>query len=225
MTVKKRLSLKPRKIPQQSRAEQTVASILEAAARILETQGLEGLNTNLVAQRAGVSIGSLYQYFPGKDALIVALCQRERTLFLAEAEGALAEPTGRQALGRLVTAAVHQQLRRPTLARLLDFEENRPAIARELAPFIVAMSELIERILSHADMPPQPDMGTAIDDVIAIARGMVNAAGERGEIDLAALEERLGRALFGYLGIAYRQPESARAVKRPAARTRARAAA
>jgi AcrR family transcriptional regulator len=43
---------------------------------------LSGLNTNRVAQRAGVSIGSLYQYFPGKDALIVALIRRERDAFL-----------------------------------------------------------------------------------------------------------------------------------------------
>jgi len=98
VTVKKRTSLKPRIIPQQSRAEQTVAIILEVAARIQDTQGLQGLNTNLVALCASVSIGSLYQYIPGKDALIVALIQRERGLFLAEGESALDEPTGRQAL-------------------------------------------------------------------------------------------------------------------------------
>jgi AcrR family transcriptional regulator len=79
VTTNRRQSLKPRKIPQQSRAEQTVATILEAAARVLESKGLDGLNTNLVAQRAGVSVGTLYQYFPGKDAIIVALSLKVRS--------------------------------------------------------------------------------------------------------------------------------------------------
>jgi AcrR family transcriptional regulator len=206
VTTKKRQSLKPRKIPQQSRAGQTVAAILEAAARILESKGIEGLNTNIVAQRAGVSIGSLYQYFPGKDALIVALCQRERAVFFAEAEGALSEPDGQRGLQHLIAASVHQQLRRPTLARLLDAEESRPPIARELAPFIVAMSELIRQLLAHEDIPPQPDIDIAADDIIAIVRAMVDAAGYRGEVDRAALEGRVSRALFGYLGIVERRP-------------------
>jgi AcrR family transcriptional regulator len=97
VTTNRRPSLKPRKIPQQSRAEQTVATILEAAARVLETKGMEGMNTNLVAQRAGVGVGSLYQYFPNKDALIVALSKREGAVFFAEAAGALSEPTGQRA--------------------------------------------------------------------------------------------------------------------------------
>ncbi|MBX9445441.1 TetR/AcrR family transcriptional regulator [Dickeya chrysanthemi] len=184
VTVKKRPSLKPRKIPQQSRAEQTVATILEAAARILETQGLQGLNTNLVALRAGVSIGSLYQYFPGKDALIVALIQRERGLFLAEGESALGEPTGRQALTHLIAVAVRQQLRRPILARLLDFEEDRPPIAKELRQSTAAFRELIRQILTRGDLPPQP----------AIARlGLENAhlsVRSGNDAQLTELEEK-----------------------------------
>ncbi|MDM0089195.1 MULTISPECIES: TetR/AcrR family transcriptional regulator [unclassified Variovorax] len=197
----RRPSLKPRKIPTQSRAEQTVAALLEAAARVLEAKGLEGLNTNKVAELAGVSVGSLYQYFPGKDALVVALLQRERAAFLAAAQGALAEPTGRQGLERLVAASVHQQLYRPALVRLLDFEERRPAIARELAPFITSIGALIAALLHRADVPPQPDIETATDDVIAIVRALVNAAGEREDLDRRALEGRICQAVFGYLGL------------------------
>jgi AcrR family transcriptional regulator len=201
VTVKKRPSLKPRKVPQQSRAEQTVATILEAAARVLETRGLEGLNTNYVAQRAGVSIGSLYQYFPGKDALIVALSLRERAVFLAQAQGALGEPTGRSALKYLITVCVRQQLQRPTLARLLDFEENRPPIAKELAASTAALRDLVGQLLLHPDIPPQACLDTTVEDLTAIVRGLVDAAGERGEVDRAGLEGRVGRALFGYLGL------------------------
>ncbi|PRF32635.1 TetR family transcriptional regulator [Burkholderia multivorans] len=216
VTVKKRPSLKPRKIPQQSRAEQTVATILEAAARILETQGLQGLNTNLVALRAGVSIGSLYQYFPGKDALIVALIQRERGLFLAEGESALGEPTGRQALTHLIAVAVRQQLRRPILARLLDFEEGRPPIAKELRQSTAAFRELIRQILTRSDLPPQPEIEIAVDDLFTIVRAMVDAAGDRGEVNREDLEQRVSRALFGYLGIVQRHVKAPRANRQTA---------
>ena len=213
MTTNRRPSLKPRKIPQQSRAEQTVATILEAAARVLETKGMEGMNTNLVAQRAGVGVGSLYQYFPNKDALIVALSKREGAVFFAEAAGALSEPTGQRALKHLITVSVHQQLRRPALARALDFEENRPVIANELAASKAAFHEVIRQILTREDIPPQPKMETATDDLVVILRAIVDAAGERGESDRRDLESRVGRALFGYLGIVERQPEKSRTRK------------
>ena len=213
MTTNRRPSLKPRKIPQQSRAEQTVATILEAAARVLETKGMEGMNTNLVAQRAGVGVGSLYQYFPNKDALIVALSKREGAVFFAEAAGALSEPTGQRALKHLITVSVHQQLRRPALARALDFEENRPVIANELAASKAAFHEVIRQILTREDIPSQPKMETATDDLVVILRAIVDAAGERGESDRRDLESRVGRALFGYLGIVERQPEKSRTRK------------
>ncbi|WP_227287767.1 TetR/AcrR family transcriptional regulator [Boseongicola sp. H5] len=59
--------------PKQSRSKATVAAILEAAAQILAKEGWDGFNTNVVAQRAGVSIGSLYEYFPNKQALVDAI--------------------------------------------------------------------------------------------------------------------------------------------------------
>jgi len=66
----------PRKRPIQRRSQQTVAAILEATARILVDHGFKGLNTNRVAELAGVSIGSLYQYFPNKEALVLALAEQ-----------------------------------------------------------------------------------------------------------------------------------------------------
>ncbi len=65
----------PRKRPTQDRAKATVDAILRATAHILKTKGYEGCSTNAVARRAGVSIGSLYQYFPSKEALVVALAE------------------------------------------------------------------------------------------------------------------------------------------------------
>src|SRR5580693_9422657 len=65
--------LQARKVPAQARSQETVTVILEASARILESGGLRGFNTNAIAAKAGVSVGSLYQYFPNKDAIVLAL--------------------------------------------------------------------------------------------------------------------------------------------------------
>lgn len=78
----------PRKRPRQARSRATVDTILEATARVLVKQGFDGLTTNAVAAAAGVSIGSLYQYFPNKEALVSALIDRHmeemNTAVLAE---------------------------------------------------------------------------------------------------------------------------------------------
>jgi AcrR family transcriptional regulator len=63
-------------MPMQDRAQATVEALLEATARVLVEVGYARLSTNRVAKRAGVSIGSLYQYFADKDALVDALARR-----------------------------------------------------------------------------------------------------------------------------------------------------
>jgi AcrR family transcriptional regulator len=69
-----------RRNPKQARARATCEAILEAASQILERDGAAGFNTNAVAERAGVSIGTLYQYFPDKTAILLAAAQREAAL-------------------------------------------------------------------------------------------------------------------------------------------------
>lgn len=71
----------PRKEPHQPRARATVDAILLAAAHILKTEGFERATTNRIAERAGVSIGSLYQYFPNKQAVVAALRERHHDWF------------------------------------------------------------------------------------------------------------------------------------------------
>ena len=69
-------STTPRKLPQQDRSRTTVEAILEATAHILTEEGYEKASTNRIAERAGVSIGSLYQYFPNKESLMAALMEQ-----------------------------------------------------------------------------------------------------------------------------------------------------
>jgi AcrR family transcriptional regulator len=65
-----------RRRPRQRRARQTVDAILDAVVRVLKREGFSAVTTNRVAEVAGVSIGSVYQYFPDKQAIFVALHQR-----------------------------------------------------------------------------------------------------------------------------------------------------
>ena len=65
-----------RRTPQQERSQQRVAKILQAASDLIVTEGYEGLSTSAIAERAGISVGSLYQFFANKEAVLQALAQR-----------------------------------------------------------------------------------------------------------------------------------------------------
>ncbi len=188
-----------RKTPRQARSTETLSIIVEAAARVLEQAGLGSFTTNAVAERAGVSIGSLYQYFPSKEALIGALIVRETSLLIAGAEAAVTAPTGKAALSELIVTAVSHQLRRPALALLLDLEEARLPFDRDTQHVTHRLHALLLNVLTSPDLRPQTDYDAAAHDVLAIIKGMVDAAGERGEFDQASLGRRVSRAVFGYL--------------------------
>lgn len=175
-----------------------VATLLEAAAQVLETKGLEGFNTNAVAERAGVSIGSLYQYFPSKDALTIALMERENKRFYLNALVALDHTSGPIALNHLIAVAVRQQFERPKLARLLDVEEGRPQLRAALSG-TGSLRTLLLQILVREGLPPQEDTAVAARDLLAIVRGLVDAAGEREEKDTTELTRRVTAAVLGYL--------------------------
>lgn len=190
---------RPRKLPRQSRSAETVAAIVEVAARILERDGPDGFTTNAVAERAGVSIGSLYQYFPSKAALIGALIVRETSLLIAEWDDALIEGDGPTALHRLIDSAIGHQLGRPILARVLDLEEARFPLDEDRRHVMSRLAAILAEVIDRRDLPTQPDAAVAAQDVLAIIRGMVDAAGEGREEDREALGTRVRRAVFGYL--------------------------
>jgi AcrR family transcriptional regulator len=191
--------LDPRKQPAQSRATVTMNAILEAAARILEERGLEGYTTNAVAERAGVSIGSLYQYFPGKDAMTVALAEREAAILLTAVAAAGKAEDWRAGLIAMIRATVQHQLRRPRLARLLDFEAARLPVRDRQAQAAALIHAAIVGLLSRRAGRLAEDADKLGFDIMVIARGLVDSAGARGETDALDLERRVARAVLGYL--------------------------
>ena len=191
--------LQPRKPPKQARSRETVRAIVEAAARVLEVDGLDGFSTNAVAERAGVSIGSLYQYFPRKEAIVRALIEREELLLVKDLEAATAEPSGVAALSALIDAAIAHQFRRPALARLLDFAEARQPLDADAQQTGERFRAILANVLLRPDLPRQADGAAAARDVVAIVKGMVDAAGAHEETDRNALSIRARRAVLGYL--------------------------
>lgn len=116
------IALTPRKLPRQARSRALVDAILDAAAHILATQGREALNTNMVAEKAGVSIGSLYQYFPNREAIIAAVADRHghRIYHLVADLDLRAEITLELAVARIADSLFAAHRINPALHAALD---------------------------------------------------------------------------------------------------------
>lgn len=194
------VALSPRKQPMQARAQATVEAILSAAAGILERDGPARLTTNAVAAEAGVSIGSLYQYFPNKEALTAALIERsagslERSIAQAgqDARTMLFEA----GLRLLVRTVVQHQLGRPALERTLEFEEQRLPIDETGAGRVrTVIRAFLEQ---HRGRLWVSDLTAAADDVQSMTRTLTDTAVRRGERNVDVIEQRVVRALRGYL--------------------------
>lgn len=130
-------ALEPRKRPRQERARATVEALLEAAAQLIADEGYATMTTNRVAARAGVSIGSLYQYFPNKQALLVSLLEKHLAHVHPVIERSLDELSDPavpyvEAMHRMFVCllALHRDAN-PRLQRALGEEAPQPPHVRE----------------------------------------------------------------------------------------------
>ena len=139
-----------------------MAAILEGAAQILEAGGLAAFTTNAVAERAGVSIGTLYQYFADKQAILHAIAERELTATLAKVAAAMAKdaaapPEARvRAIVRAIVGAFRgRQRARKAVVQAVFSEGGGAALQVPIASFIAAhalarLSEQQTFVLSRA---------------------------------------------------------------------------
>ncbi|WP_417243535.1 TetR/AcrR family transcriptional regulator [Celeribacter sp.] len=191
---------KPKKTPRQARARATYQAILEAAAHILEHGGPTALTTNLVAERAGVSIGSLYQYFPSKDAIIGELIRdlrREmRDDILAMAQYVDGHPLD-FAVRRMVRAAIHHHVHTHGRADVLERLEAHLPPDPDTQEIKAEINRTVAGLLrKHGVEHPE----LAAFDLTNLVIGMAHPALHSGDTDFEALACRIDRAALGYLG-------------------------
>ena len=156
---------KPRKQASQERSRATVDALVEATARILVRDGFDKASTNRIAEEAGVSVGSLYQYYPGKEALVLAVIDRHNHEIMKVVRAALAEIASQpveKAVRRLVVAAIDAHRINPKLHRVLAEQipltgrlENVEAFNREAHDLVKAYLE------DHRDDLRPVDLGLA----------------------------------------------------------------
>jgi len=119
---------KPRKLPKQERSQATVSAILIATTRILTEEGYDKFNTNRVAELAGVSVGSLYQYFPNKEALLYALGEHHANEMAQLAQHHLEDLGDRsilEVLQQIIKAVLAAYAVNPKLYRILHQQVPR----------------------------------------------------------------------------------------------------
>lgn len=198
--------LQPRRRPTQSRSRALVDALVEAGARVLTERGFEALTLNEVAARAGVSPGSLYQYFPDKAALVAELTERQSMRELAfhlERFSALtAETSLEDAVRLMLTSIVDFQrsegpLFRQTLAALqhLGRYEQLAARAREAAQVFRLALEPHRARLAVEDL----DLATHVCANAIHSLTHDGVLGRPASLDDATLVRELERLVLGYL--------------------------
>lgn len=143
---------KPRKNASQERSRATVDALVEATARILVKEGYDKASTNRIADKAGVSIGSLYQYFPGKEALVAAVIDRHNRDVMRVVRDALAEVASQpleKAVRRLVAVAIEAHRIDPRLHRVLAEQIPRTGRLKDVEAFNREAHALFRAYLEH----------------------------------------------------------------------------
>ena len=198
----RRARLSPRKSPRQERSRATVEAILEAATDILIRQGAGRLTTNRIAERAGVNIASLYQYFPGKHAIIAELRRRHGAKERAAVRRVLVEGRGSdlEAMVRaLVSMGVAAHAVNPELHRVFT-EELPPLRYSEISAADASLiAEFRALVTRSATGLRDPDLTMWM---VATAAGAVihRAVVERpGDLTNGSIADELVRLLVRYL--------------------------
>ena len=197
-------SLDPRKRPQQRRSRVTIDTIFEATIQVLLTNGLDKITTIQIADRAGVSVGSLYQYFPNKRALLAAVVRRHVSE-VADATIAACKSVHGKTIGEMcatmMSAFVDAKTRRPEISRALYLPSaaiNADAIVKEES---IRCAQVVHDMLITASdakfAQPQLVSGVLIASIVGPTRATIEAGGNRNTFE--SLKLHLTALSVGYL--------------------------
>ncbi len=200
--------LKPRKLPTQRRAQLTVDAILEATGLLLKESGLEHFTCNHIAERAGISIGSLYQYFSNKEAIIAELRRRHFRMVTTRLKTAIQACQGCSFSEQLyhivrVNVAIHQS--DPALHQLLtdryrhigfDADTTEPREDSSLLASQPATSALVNELGFN-----ETQARTSAIVIASIVESLTHAAivDQRLNMEPEDLVEEIVKVVTGYL--------------------------
>jgi len=164
-----------RKQPKQARSKDMVETLLQATTRILRREGRERLTTNRVAEVAGVSVGSLYQYFPNKQSLLDVLTERYEAQFQERLIRAFGESGGwslREVLRELARFIIEIHREDPDLHNALSPEipEDQHRIALDLMRAVLG---------AHRNEVRRPDLDLAAYFVVEVGESIVHKTAVR----------------------------------------------
>ena len=196
-----------RRAPSQARSQHTLEVIFEATRRVAAEQGVEHLTTNRIAERAGVSIGTLYQYFPTREAIVDAIVQRERARLMRELEALLSTAQDATTPARdIVRAFVRLYVRAFTaddpghraLVRLAWQSDHLGATVHSLREAAERIGVHLQRAMHPQLRPPSP---TQVFVLTRALMGTVRAAvlEDSALLGTPAFEEELTRVCWALL--------------------------
>ena len=194
-----------RPVRRQARGERRIVQILDAALDLFAEVGYEAASTNRIAARAGISPGSLYQFFANKEAIAEALSARlaeEMRVAYAPAfdDHAIATlPTG-EMLDRILDPLIKFNVRQPGTKALVGGPERPPQLAAATQPLQDALNARMVAVVGLR-MPgfPAADRDRAAFVVLQIVRAMMPPILAADGAERAALTAELKKALRGYL--------------------------
>jgi AcrR family transcriptional regulator len=202
-------ALRPRKRPVQARSRATVDAILGAATRLFSTHGYAATTTNHIAERAGVSVGSLYEYFPNKDAILVALMRAHLREGEAVLRAAAADTAGeRRDVARVVRRFAHAMVqlhaRDRALHRVLFEEAPLPRSLRQhLGELEHAATQIVEAWLRGSPGVTRRDPARAAAVIVNTVEGLTHKLVVHGGLgdDLDAYVDEIVALVTGYLRV------------------------
>lgn len=197
-------TLKPRKSPVQARSAATIDTLHVAAIQVLTREGLSRCTTTRIAERAGMSVGSLYQYYPNRDALLAAVLEQHLDRITNAVESACSDHRGRpvsEMAAALVAAFLAEKLRDSRESKALySVAEGRGGtklVARMYARTVTAVATMLaDASDAHFDDPTMMAtiaLGAMVGPVRTLLEGRAPAGYE------ACLEGQLIVLLTGFL--------------------------
>jgi AcrR family transcriptional regulator len=195
----------PRKSPRQERSRDMVETILNAAARVFVKEGYARATTNRIALAAGVSVGSLYQYFPSKDAIAVELLRRYRESLIQLVGKRLAEIEDHSfpaVVEALMTSLLRAEGINPALHRVLIEQVLRTSARREIMGFEERLEKLLADALRAAgDKVHADDYEVAAFVLVRVVLAVIHAAVvDHPRYNTPKLAAELTRLVVNYVG-------------------------